>query len=234
MKGMLAVVIPAYNEEESLDNLMMALEQTREELDFKVIFVDDGSTDGTREKIEGYMKARPWIDVVHHETNMGLARSLKDGFSHAAAQGYELIGQMDADLTHPPALLKDMVKALEEADAAVASRYVAGGGMRDVPGWRVLLSRAGNLGFRLILGIRTRDATSGYRIYRRRVLESIDLASDSFGIQLEATVKAERKGFTIAEVPFVLANRKAGRSKFRLSYLLGYVPLALRLAVRRR
>ena len=230
---MIAVVVPCYNEEEVIDALAVEFEKARQDLSFDVIFVDDGSTDRTGEKLERLSERFDWVKTVTHTANKGIAQSLKDGFSYALEGDYDYIGQMDSDLTHPPTFLQTMRDALGDCDMVVASRYVGAGGMRNVPGWRVALSRAGNLGFRVLLRIGTRDATSGFRLARREVYESLDLEADSFGIQLEITVKTERLGFKILEVPFVLANRETGRSKFRLRYLFGYVPLMLRLMTAR-
>ena len=230
---MIAVVVPCYNEEEVIDALAVEFEKARQDLSFDVIFVDDGSTDTTGEKLERLSERFGWVKTVTHTANKGIAQSLKDGFSYALEGDYDYIGQMDSDLTHPPTFLQTMRDALGDCDMVVASRYVGAGGMRNVPGWRVALSRAGNLGFRVLLRIGTRDATSGFRLARREVYESLDLEADSFGIQLEITVKTERLGFKIVEVPFVLANRETGRSKFRLRYLFGYVPLMLRLMTAR-
>ncbi|GBE56175.1 MAG TPA: glycosyltransferase [Euryarchaeota archaeon] len=231
---MIAVVVPCYNEEEVIDALAVEFEKARQDLSFDVIFVDDGSTDRTGEKLERLSERFDWVKTVTHTANKGIAQSLKDGFSYALEGDYDYIGQMDSDLTHPPTFLQTMRDALGDCDMVVASRYVGAGGMRNVPGWRVALSRAGNLGFRVLLRIGTRDATSGFRLARREVYESLDLEADSFGIQLEITVKTERLGFKILEVPFVLANREKGRSKFRLRYLFGYVPLMLHLMFARK
>ena len=228
---MIAVVVPCYNEEAVIDELVVEFEKVRQNLSFDVIFVDDGSSDATGEKLELLSDRFGWVKTVTHDGNQGIAQSLKDGFSYAIESDYEYIAQMDSDLTHPPALLQKMLSELKQGDMAVASRYVGAGGMRNVPSWRVALSKAGNFGFRLLLRIKTRDATSGFRMGRRKVYETLDLEADSFGIQLEITVKAERLGFKIIEVPFVLANREKGSSKFRLRYLFGYVPLMLRLMV---
>ena len=230
---MLGVVVPCFNEEGVVEELIKEFEKCRQALAFDVIFIDDGSIDGTGGKIKGLARTCSWIKIVMHEKNQGLAQSLKDGFSFALKEGYDVIGQMDSDLTHPPALLQGLMDEMKDADLVIASRYIPGGGMKDVPSWRVAVSRVGNKMFRLFLRITTLDATSGYRVGRREVYERLVLKSDSFGIQLEATVKAERLGFRVKEFPFVLESRRKGSSKFRARYLLGYIPLAIRLMVKR-
>jgi dolichol-phosphate mannosyltransferase len=212
---MIGVVVPCYNEEEVIEDLAALIEKARVGLEFDVIFVNDGSTDGTGMILEELSQNFDWIKIVTHEQNQGLAQSLKDGFSFALKEGYEHLAQLDSDLTHPPSFLQVMRDALETSDMVIASRYVGEGGMKNVPGWRVAISKVGNRVFRLLLRIKTQDATSGFRLGRRRVYEQVNLEADSFGIQLELTVKAERLGFKIKEIPFVLANREKGISKFR-------------------
>jgi len=230
---MLAVVVPCYNEERCIEALVEEFEKLRAKVELHLIFVDDGSTDATGELLSALAAQRDWVKVLAHKRNQGIGASLRDGFSYALAHGYELIAQMDCDLTHPPELLREMMRAVESHDLAVASRYAAGGGMGGVPWHRVLLSRAGNRLFRLLLGLSTKDATSGFRLGRREVLERIEPSSSGFGIQLEMTFLAEKAGFSIAEVPFILAAREKGSSKFRAAHILSYIPLLLRLMLRR-
>jgi dolichol-phosphate mannosyltransferase len=230
---MIGVVVPCYNEEEAIEDLVGGFEKVRMGLNFDVIFVNDGSTDRTGEILGELSKRFEWIKVVIHKRNQGFAQSLKDGLKYALEAGHDFIAQMDSDLTHPPTVLPKMFDETSDADLVIASRYVNGGRMEDVPKWRIMISRAGNVLFRLGLRIKTLDATSGFRLGRRAVYEQVDLEADSFGIQLELTVKAERQGFKIKEIPFILVNREKGTSKFRLRYLLGYVPLMVKLMVKR-
>ncbi len=226
---MLGVVVPCFNEADSILRLVEEFEETRKGLDFSVIFVDDGSTDKTGSVLKELSRKRSWLFVVKHERNLGLAQSLKDGINFALNREYDYIAQMDADLTHSPQLLPWMMGVINGADLVIASRYISGGGMSKVPWWRVALSKFGNSAFRLLLRIDTLDATSGFRLGKRRVYESVFLEEDSFGIQLELTVKAERQGLRIKEIPFILSSRERGTSKFRLKYLLGYPLLVLKL-----
>ncbi len=226
---MLGVVIPCFNEEDVLDDLIREFRQLRIKLEFDLIFVNDGSTDGTQEKLREFSRGLPWVRIINHEKNLGMAQSLKDGLAYALSEGYDYIAQMDSDLTHPPSLLERLLEEIGDADIVIASRYVEGGGMKNVPRWRILISTIGNRLFRLILRIKTLDSTSGYRMAKRGVFEVIKLESDSFGIQLESTVKTERMGFKVKEVPLVLVNREIGESKFRVKHFLGYIPLVFRL-----
>jgi dolichol-phosphate mannosyltransferase len=226
---MLGVVVPCFNEEALLADLVKEFDLIKKDLNFDLIFVNDGSTDKTRSIIEDLALERSWIKVVTHKTNQGIAQSLKDGFEYALKEGYSHIAQMDSDLTHQPTKLKDMMREIQSVDRVIASRYSPGGGMKNVPGWRILISRFGNFLFRLGLRIETRDATSGFRLGKKEVYERVKLEENSFGVQLELTVKAERLGFKLKEIPFVLANRERGESKFKLRYLMGYPLLMLKL-----
>lgn len=224
----IGVVIPCYNEEGNLEAMAQAFLQRREALPVDLLFVDDGSVDRSAEILSRLSATWPWIRVVTHPRNMGLAAALKTGWGFATAEGYDLIGQMDCDLTHPVSLLEEMVRAIEGVDMVIASRYVPGGGMKNVPTWRVALSVLGQQVFRFVFRLRTRDTTSGFRLTRRRVFESIRPEADSFQIQLELTLRCERMKFRIRELPFVLENRKVGRSKFRLSMGTRYLALMYR------
>ena len=231
---MIGIVVPCYNEEAVLEDLIKEFEVLRKELDFDLILVDDGSIDKTSSIIKQASKKKRWIKSISHSINQGIAQSLKDGFSYAVGHGYDAVAQMDADLTHPPETLVQMFEELERgADLVVASRYTGKGGMKNVPRWRVVLSIAGNKAFKCVLRIKTSDSTSGFRLARREFHERLKLKADSFGIQLEMTVRAERAGFLVKEVPFVLINREKGTSKFKLRYLIGYIPLMIKLMVSR-
>ncbi len=223
------MVVPCYNEMGNLPALIGEYSRLRRDQPLDVILVDDGSRDGTGDFVRALAEANPWVWLVTHEKNQGFAQSLKDGLRFALAHGYDLIAQTDADLTHPPELIPRMLDEIKGSDMVVASRYLPGGGMKEVPAWRVWLSTAANTLFRVLLGSSVKDLTSGFRVSRRELLESIELQSDSFEIQLEFTVRAERMGFQIREVPFVLVNRKVGRSSFKLSYIGRYIPLLFQL-----
>ncbi len=224
----IGVVIPCYNEEGNLDAMVEAFLQHRDTLPVDLLFVNDGSVDGSAGILARLATAYPWVRVVTHPRNLGLAAALKTGWGFAVTDGYDLVGQMDCDLTHPITLLAEMVKAIETYDMVVASRYVRGGGMKNVPTWRVALSVIGQLVFRAVFRLRTRDTTSGFRLTRRCVFEAVRLEADSFQIQLELTLRTERRRFRILEVPFVLENRKVGRSKFKLSMGTRYLVLMYR------
>ena len=225
----IAVIIPTFNEEENIPKLIEEFEGLRKHLDFDAVFINDGSKDSSKNLIENAAKTNKWIKVYNHEVNKGLAQTIKDGMKYAKEKGYDIIVQMDCDLTHPVSLIPKMVDEIKNGyDMVVASRYVGDGGMKNVPKNRVIISELANSAFRFVLGLKMKDTTSGFRCYRREVINKINLFSDSFQIQLEFTIKAERLGFKIKEIPFILVNREFGQSKFKLKYIFAYLPLVFR------
>jgi dolichol-phosphate mannosyltransferase len=215
-----AVVLPAYNEEGNLTPLITALARIAEGKDFnlRVIVVNDGSTDGTAYELKELQKHAPFVDVVEHPRNRGLAQALKTGITAACRQKCDAAVFMDSDLSHRPEEIPKLVEAISAgADVALGSRFVPGGGMEGVPLWRVAISRAGNGFGRRVLRLPVHDLTTGYRAIRRPVLESVVLGEDGFTIQLESVVKAYAAGFTIVEVPIVLGTRRHGKSSMNYS-----------------
>lgn len=230
------LVLPAFNEEGNLTPLVsevMAVAHVAA-LDLVIVAVDDGSVDGTAAELLRLRGQYPEVRIVTHEHNRGFAAALKDGVAAACREDVEALVFMDSDLSHSPKDLPRLVAALESgADVALGSRFVSGGGMAGVPWWRVLISRTGNLVGRTVLGLRPRDLTTGYRAFRREVLELLPLEEDSFAIQLEAVVKASAAGYRVVEVPIVLGTRKHGASHMNYSAKLFATYFRLLLKCRR-
>lgn len=214
---MITILVPAYNEEESIERLVAALDE-RVKLDepYEILIVNDGSSDGTPIMLSALEQRYPQLRVVHHAKNQGLGRALQTGFHEARGR---IIVTMDADLTHPPEMIKPLLDACT-GDFAVASRYVPGGGMARVPAWRVALSRVANGIFQLMFFTRLRDITAGFKAYRAERVQSMKLAARGFEVQLEITVRLITQGATCKEVPYVLTNRERGASKMRYLQLI--------------
>jgi dolichol-phosphate mannosyltransferase len=193
------------------------------------VFVNDGSSDNSLELIKEFSAENGWMKYADHEVNKGFAQALRTGREYAMENSYDLIGQIDCDMTHPLDMLEEMQDMCSEYDMVIASRYVPGGGMRNVPFWRVLLSKSAQLFFRIVFRMKTKDSTSGYRLCRREIFGKITLEEDTFAIQLELTIKAERAGFRIYELPFVLVNREFGSSKFNMKQFVIYAKSLMRL-----
>ncbi|MER3473053.1 MAG: dolichyl-phosphate beta-D-mannosyltransferase [Armatimonadota bacterium] len=209
------VVIPTYNERENLPVLCQkVMEATGGGV--HLLIVDDNSPDGTGVLAEELAKQYPQIHILHRQRKEGLGRAYVAGFQRALEIGYRLIAQMDADLSHDPADLPRLIKASETADLVIGSRYVPGG---DVSNWsrqRYWLRFFANQYVRLITRLPLRDATGGYRCWKREVLEAIDLStirSNGYAFQIEMAYRACRLGFHVQEIPIVFTERRAGKSK---------------------
>ncbi len=208
------VVVPTYNEAENIGQLIpRILELPR----FRILVVDDGSPDGTGELVEALAEGEPRVALHRRPAKLGLGSAYVAGFRRALADGAEYIFEMDADFSHDPRYLPELLRAAEQgADLALGSRYVPGGGTTDWGLGRQLISRGGNLYAGIILGLPVADATGGFRCYRRRVLETLDLGrvrSNGYAFQIEMAYRSLRAGFTIAEVPIIFPDRRVGRSK---------------------
>ena len=213
----LTVVIPTYNEAENLPTLVSALFGLPIP-GLKILIVDDNSPDGTGQMADEIAASQAErFSVLHRPGKMGLGTAYIQGFRMAMQEGAEAIAQMDADFSHPPELLVDLSKALQNCDVAMGSRYIPGGSVdRDWPLWRKGLSSFGNVYARTILRMPIRDTTGGFRMWRRRTLEGMPLErvrSNGYAFQVEMAYIACRLGFHFQEIPFYFADRKWGQSK---------------------
>ncbi|MBD3946221.1 polyprenol monophosphomannose synthase [Nocardioides ganghwensis] len=208
------MVIPTYNEADNLAWIVARLRQAQPGVD--VLVVDDNSPDGTGGLADDLAAADPAISVVHRTEKAGLGAAYLHGFDVALRSGYDVIGEMDADGSHQPEQLGRLLEALQDADLVIGSRYVPGGSVVNWPLQRLLLSRGGNLYVRLLLGIRVKDATAGYRLFRRTTLEAIDLGSvrsTGYVFQTDLAYRTLGRGLRIAEVPIDFVERERGDSK---------------------
>lgn len=224
------IVVPTYNERESLPDLLGRIEQL--ELGVHVLVVDDNSPDGTGGVADELARSRPWLRVMHRPGKGGLGTAYVEGFRAGLAAGYDVLGEMDADLSHDPAHLASMLPALRNADLVLGSRYVSGGGVRNWGILRRLISRGGSWYARTLLGVAVRDLTGGYKLFRREVLEHIGLEavrSNGYSFQIEMTYRALRRGYRVAEVPIVFEDRRVGKSKLSRRVVLEAMLMVLRL-----
>jgi dolichol-phosphate mannosyltransferase len=212
--GRVVMVVPTYNESLNLRPVIERLRRAQPEVD--VLVVDDGSPDGTGELADAIAAEDPQVTVLHRTTKEGLGAAYRHGFGVALERGYDAIGEMDADGSHQPEQLHLLLDALRDADLVIGSRWVPGGSIVNWPLHRELLSRGGNFYTRHLLGIRVRDATAGYRLFRRTTLEAIDLGSvESAGyiFQTDLAFRTVRAGLTVVEVPIEFVERVRGESK---------------------
>ncbi len=211
------VIVPTFNEAATLQ---LAVNRAARALSGHgsgdVLVVDDGSPDGTGVLAARLADEQPCIHVLHRTGKQGLGSAYRAGFAWGLERGYDVLCEMDADLSHDPADLPRLLDALSHADVAIGSRYVRAGRVVDWPKRRLALSRGGNAYVRLLTGVPLRDATAGFRAYRAQVLRATDvttLESDGYAFQIEVALRAWRAGFRLVEVPIVFTERRTGASK---------------------
>ena len=212
--GRVVMVIPTYDEVANLEWIITRLRRAQPTLD--VLVVDDESPDGTGVVGDRLAAADPQVRVLHRTAKGGLGAAYRHGFAWALEQGYDVIGEMDADGSHQPEQLDRLLEALDGADLVIGSRWVPGGSVVNWPRRREALSRGGNLYVRLLLGVEVRDSTAGFRLFRRQTLEKIDLASvrsTGYVFQTDLVARTLRAGLTVREVPIEFVERVRGESK---------------------
>jgi dolichol-phosphate mannosyltransferase len=230
------VILPTYNERENISDLVTMLLALPTAI--RVVVVDDNSPDGTGQAADELAEAHPGsVYALHRPAKLGLGTAYLAGFDFALGQDAARIMTMDADFSHHPRYIPAMVEASENAyDLVIGSRYVPGGGTPDFPLKRRILSFGANSFARLMLGLHARDATAGFRCYRRVVLESLALDSifsDGYSFLVEMLFLVQRAGFSVGEVPIVFEDRKRGKSKISQQEVTKALYTVARLAWRR-
>jgi dolichol-phosphate mannosyltransferase len=208
------VIVPTYNELENLPKLIPAVLSQDESI--HILIVDDGSPDGTGAFVKEEMKKNDRIHLLEREKKMGLGTAYISGFKYALQNNYDFVFEMDADFSHDPNELKNFLIAIKENDLVLGSRYINGVRVLNWPMARLLLSFFASVYTRIITGMPIKDATGGFKCFRRSVLEAIDLdkvKSNGYSFQIEMTFKAYSKGFKIKEVPIIFSDRVKGKSK---------------------
>jgi len=206
------VCLPTYNERENLEPMLRALGDKG----VGVLVIDDNSPDGTGSLADRLAGELDYVGVLHRERKEGLGPAYLAGFRRALADGAELVLEMDCDFSHDPDDVPRLIAAADDADVVLGSRYVGGGAVRNWGALRRFVSAGGSWYARVVLGAHVRDLTGGFKCYRRRVLETIDLAaihSKGYAFQIETTYRALRAGFRVREIPITFVDREAGGSK---------------------
>ena len=223
------LLVPTYNESASIELLISRIKNIRREVgelidgEVDMLLIDDNSPDGTAEIVRGLGEG--WIEILLRSEKGGLGPAYLAGFRYGIAKNYDFIVEMDADLSHQPEELLEMTKPITEgrSDLAIGTRWMPGGKIVNWPISRQLISRAGTTYARIVLGIKLRDITSGYRVFRSKVLKSIDLEnveSKGYGFQIEMALETLRHGFRIEEVPITFVERVDGVSKMNRAIVL--------------
>jgi len=209
------VIIPTYNEAENIERILRRIAESLPEAG--VLVVDDGSPDGTADLVKAVAAELPNVHLMTRPGKSGLGSAYRAGFTWGLQEGYDALIEMDADFSHDPAVLPDIVAPLAEGfDVSIGSRYVAGGA---VPNWarhRHLLSRGGNRYASVVLGLQVADSTAGFRAYGAGIMRKLDLTeirAEGYGFQIEMTYRAKQHGAAIVEVPITFVDRAAGESK---------------------
>jgi dolichol-phosphate mannosyltransferase len=231
------VCIPTYDEADNLERMAGALSAVfaREGIDGHLLVIDDGSPDGTGAIADRLAAADPRIHVLHRAAKSGIGPAYRDGFRTALAGGADLVMEMDCDFSHDPGDVPRLVAAAADADLALGSRYVPGGGVSDWGLVRRAISRGGCLYARLVLGVPVEDLTGGFKCFRREVLEALPLdevSARGYGFQIEMTYRALLMGFRVTEVPIRFSDREMGRSKMSRGIVLEAATLVPRLRLR--
>ena len=229
MKGI--VVVPTYNELQNIDSLLEALLALPDRV--HVLVVDDGSPDGTGARVDDWVRREARVGIIHRPRKMGLGTAYKAGFSRALSEGFEAMIEMDADFSHRPAYVSELLAKAADFDLVIGSRYIPGGG---TSGWgfhRRLLSEGANIFARGMLGLEVRDCTAGFRCYTAAALRRIDFTSvlaEGYSFQVEMLVRVLKNGGRVAEIPIIFEERRHGKSKISRAEVFRAIGTVLRLS----
>ena len=227
------IIIPTYNELDNVRKIIPDILGRNDNVD--VLIVDDNSPDGTGIFIEQLTQETDRIKLIKRQSKMGLGTAYIQGFKFALQNGYDYIFEMDADYSHDPKEIKNFLEAIKEHDLVLGSRYKTGVNVINWPMRRLMLSYFANSYTRFVTGLPVRDATGGFKCFRRKVLESIDLdsiKSNGYAFQIEMTFKAHKKGFRIAEIPIIFVDRFHGTSKMSKKIVREAVLMVWKLRIR--
>jgi dolichol-phosphate mannosyltransferase len=208
--------LPTYNERENLEPMVRELGGVLDTSTDRVLIIDDASPDGTGEIADRLAADFSWVSVLHREHKEGIGPAYVAGFRRALAEGAELVLEMDCDFSHSPADVLRLIEAASDADLVLGSRYTPGGGTENWGLVRRIVSRGGCLYAQILLGMRIRDLTGGFKCFRRAALEAIELdalSAHGYAFQIETTYRVRRAGLRVAEVPITFVERRAGASK---------------------
>jgi dolichol-phosphate mannosyltransferase len=208
------IIIPTYNEADNVSKIIP--EVLAQDEGFNVLIVDDNSPDGTAMLVKNMQKTQSRIHLIERPSKLGLGTAYVAGFKYALTHGFDVVFEMDADFSHDPKMLVKLLEKIEEYDLIIGSRYISGVNVVNWPLRRLILSYSANLYTRIITGLPVKDATAGFKCYRRAVLETFDLdsiKSNGYSFQIETNFLAWKHGFRLYEVPIVFTDRREGVSK---------------------
>jgi dolichol-phosphate mannosyltransferase len=208
------IIVPTYNEKENVERLVGALFDLDREIE--ILIVDDSSPDGTGDIADRLAARDQRVHVLHRPGKLGLGSAYIQGFKFALNHGYDLIFEMDADFSHDPSYIPHFLEKIQDCDVVLGSRYIQGVNVINWPISRLLLSYFANLYTRIVTGLPVKDATGGFKCFRRETLKAVDLdqvRSDGYSFQIEMTFKCWKRGFRVCEIPIIFYERQKGHSK---------------------
>ena len=226
------IVTPTYNERKNIHELVSTLFELNP--DFHILVVDDSSPDGTAEIVKELQADCANLHLLSRNEKTGLGSAYIAGFNYALERDYEAVVQMDADMSHDPKDVPLLIEAIENADLAIGSRYISGINVVNWPLQRLIISYGANIYTRLVTRLPVRDATGGFKCWRREALEAINLdgvRSQGYSFQIEMTYRAWLKGFRITEIPIIFVDRTVGESKMTRSIMLEAAVMIPRLRI---
>ena len=227
------IIIPTYNEAENITRSLAAVLAKGPHIE--VLVIDDGSPDGTAQLVKSMMNGEQRLHLIERSKKMGLGTAYVIGFKFAIQNSYDFVFEMDSDFSHSPDEIPNFLKKIEECDLVIGSRYTNGVRVLNWPIQRLFLSYFANVYTRFVTGLPLHDATGGFKCYRRKVLEAIDLEkikSNGYAFQIEMSYKAWKKGFRLAEIPIVFLDRTSGISKMSRSIVREALVMLLTLRFR--
>jgi dolichol-phosphate mannosyltransferase len=227
------IIIPTYNELDNLPKLLPEVLSKNEEIN--ILIVDDNSPDGTAAFVENEIKNNDRIHLIKRSSKQGLGTAYIAGFKYALQNNFELIFEMDADFSHDPKEIPKFLDEIKDSDLVIGSRYINGVNVINWPMRRLLLSSFANVYTRIITGMPIHDATGGFKCFRRKVLESINLdqvRSNGYAFQIEMNFKAWKKGFKVKEIPIIFVDRMKGQSKMSKKIVREAVTMVWKLRIK--
>lgn len=227
------IIIPTYNELDNVKQLIPDILGRYDNVD--ILIVDDNSPDGTAECVQEMSKNSEKIKLIKREKKLGLGTAYIAGFKYALQHNYDYIFEMDADYSHDPKEIKNFFAAIENYDLVLGSRYIVGVNVVNWPMRRLILSYFANYYTRVVTGLPIRDATGGFKCFRRKVLESLNLdhvSSNGYAFQIEITFKAWKKGFKVGEIPIIFIDRTKGDSKMSKKIVREAIIVVWKLRIR--
>jgi dolichol-phosphate mannosyltransferase len=238
MRKNIGLVIPTYNEGQNIQTLLSRLDRTKPSLvmDLTVIVVDDNSQDGTADIVKQRMEGAKDLRLIQRPEPTGIGSAYLDGFAYGLKElGSDYLGEIDADLQHPPEVLLEMAKIAQQGvDVVIASRYISGGGSSGWSLWRRMVSKGANAFSRVFIRAPVKDSTSGFRLLSARAIRGLleyDLSSKGYSFQIESLYVYRKLGMTFAEVPYTFGERKAGETKLKWKEMVRFAGVAIKLGL---